>query len=122
MSLSQTRELLSILIEINAILKNVTVKTKEIEQKTSVVKENLINFRELERVALRYLVLSRRIGLPEDAARATEMLSRIIILIRMAQMSYHALMLGTPVGFLMGIASIGLTSFATFDTMQGTQL
>jgi len=120
--MSAIQETFQVLTEIDRLLGDIELKINNIEQKTPVIQENLMNFRQLERVALRYLVLSRRMGMPDEVARATEMISRLIILIRMAQMSYNALMMGTPYGLLMGAASIGMTAFAAFDTVQGTQL
>jgi hypothetical protein len=64
-------------------------------------------------------VIVRRLGLPEDVSKATELLSRIVIMIRMAQMSFNLLMLGTPYGWAMGAAGVILTAFSAADTIQG---
>jgi hypothetical protein len=57
-------------------------------------------------------------GLPDSAVQATELVSRLIIIVRMAQMSLNMLMTGTPIGLAMGIASLTLTMFAASDFGQ----
>lgn len=81
--------------------------------------EQLDTWRQLERVALRYLALARRMGLPEETEAAIQLLSRILIIMRMLEISGAMLFSGTPLGLLMGIAGIGMATFTTVDAMTG---
>jgi hypothetical protein len=119
MSLSETRELLQILVEINTILTGITVKTTDLKNKTPMISKNLGSFRQLERVALRYLALAQRFGLPDDVDKAASAVARLIVLLNMAQMSMNMLMKGTAVGWAMGIASFGMTALSAGNMMEG---
>ena len=101
--------------EIMQLLGKATVKMEDAERKLPKAKESVATLQQLERVALRYLALARRMGLPDDVAKATEFFSRLIIMLRMAQMSYNMLMAGTGVGLLMGIAGMGMTALSAVD-------
>jgi hypothetical protein len=119
MSLAETQELMRTMQELMALLNSVEAKTEKISSEMPQTKANFTAFNQLERVALRYLALSRRMGLPDEAARATEVVSRLLTTLRMAQMSMNMLMLNTPVGWLMGIAGLAMTGFAVYDSMVG---
>jgi hypothetical protein len=90
----------------------------DLEPSLKVAPERLATFRQLERVALRYLLLARRIGLPDDVNRATQFLTRILVMLRMAQMSI-AMMATGPIGILLGVAGIGLTVMSLADMSEG---
>lgn len=118
MSLSETQEIMSVLQELMDLLNNVEFKTKTLNAELPKTKEALITFSQLERVALRFLTISRRMGLSDNVMQATQRLSQLIIVIRMAQMSYRMLSMTTPYGVLMGIAGGVLTTFAVSDIMM----
>jgi hypothetical protein len=81
--------------------------------------EQLMTFRQLERVALRYLTIAKRMGLPDDVNRAIEFLFRLIVIIRMVQISMNMLMLGTPYGWLMGAAGLVMTGLSMGSVLEG---
>jgi hypothetical protein len=58
-------------------------------------------------------------GLPEGVAQATEILSRLVVTIRVVQMSYNMLMLGTPFGWAMGAAGIAMSGLSLYDSVAG---
>ena len=119
MSLSETQEIMSVLQEIMALLNNVEFKTKKINDELPKTKNTLNTFRELERVVLRYVTLARKIGLPDDIDKAMNVVTQLIILLTMAQMSMNMLMRGTPAGVLMGIAGVGLTAMSMGNPLEG---
>jgi hypothetical protein len=117
--LGEVREMYDLLTQIDAILRGINLATDKIERKAPIVKEQLTSFRELERIALRYLVIARRVGLPEDVQVATETLSRLVIMMRMAQMAMTAFERGTTAGLLLSIAGWVMIGFSAYDMMRG---
>ena len=115
MSYAETQQIMADLKEIMALIDGVTIKTERLNTNLPRTKETLSTFKDIERVALRYLALARRMGLPEDIERATQALSELIVMIRMAQMSYTMLTAGTPIGLLMGVAGISMTVLSASD-------
>jgi hypothetical protein len=115
MSYAETQQIMADLKEIMALIDGVTIKTEKLNTNLPRTKETLSTFRDIERVALRYLALSRRMGLPEDIEKATQTLTELIVMIRMAQMSYTMLTAGTPIGLLLGAAGIAMTALSASD-------
>jgi hypothetical protein len=119
MSLAETQELMRTMQELMALLNGVEQKTATLNADLPRTKDNLATFQQLERVAVRYLSLVRRMGLPDEAQKQIEFLSRIIVTIRMVQISYNMLVAGTPLGILSGIAGIAMAGMSLYDTMEG---
>jgi len=115
MSYAETQQIMADLKEIMALIDGVTIKTEILNTNLPRTKETLSTFKDIERVALRYLALSRRMGLPEDIEKATQTLTELIVMIRMAQMSYTMLTAGTPIGLLLGAAGIAMTALSASD-------
>jgi hypothetical protein len=115
MSYAETQQIMADLKEIMALIDGVTIKTEKLNTNLPRTKETLSTFKDIERVALRYLALSRRMGLPEDIEKATQTLTELIVMIRMAQMSYTMLTAGTPIGLLLGAAGIAMTALSASD-------
>jgi hypothetical protein len=57
-------------------------------------------FFSLNREVLQYFVLIRRLGLPPDVERALELLQRVLMLLRMMQITVNILLAGGGGGFL----------------------
>lgn len=79
----------------------------------------LKNFKQLEQVALRYLAIARRIGLPEEIEAAINAISRLIVIIRQLHFTIGLLegSLG-PIGWLgwlTYISSAGLTALSATE-------
>ena len=119
MSLVETRALMDTMKELINLLSNVEAKTEKINNDLPKTKNTLGTFRELERVVLRYMVLAKRIGVSDDINKAIDIVSRLILLLTMAQMSMNMLMRGTPTGILMGIAGVGLTALSMGNPLEG---
>jgi hypothetical protein len=119
MSLAETQELMRTMQELMVLLGHVEAKTTRLNDELPRTKETMGTFRELERVAVRYLALARRMGLPDDSTKAIEVLSRLVVLAGMAQMSFNMLMRMTPYGWLMGVAGIAMTGLSFYDSLTG---
>lgn len=119
MSFGETRQIMSDLQEIMALLNQTSIKSEKIIRDLPKTNEALITFRQLERIAIRYLAIVNRMGLPDDAQKQIQILTKIIVTVRMAQMSYNMLLAGTPYGLLMSIAGFAMTGFAMYDAMTG---
>jgi hypothetical protein len=108
--------LLGILQEIDAILKGINLATEKIEQKAPVLRENLGTFRQIERLALRWLVLAKRMGLPDEVSGAIDKIAQLVVTIRMAMMSINLMMATNPLTVGIGIAGL-IGSAASMGTM-----
>jgi hypothetical protein len=120
MSLSQTQEIMMVCREIIELLNNAELKTTHLVKELPATKETLATFRELERVAIRYLAIVQRMGLNDNVQNQIRVLSQLIVILRMAHMSYTMLTRGTFIGTLMGLASLTMTAFSIYDVMEGT--
>jgi hypothetical protein len=107
MSLAETQELMATMKELTALLSGVEAKTDDLIAKTPKIEETATTFRQAERIALRYLAIARRIGLPDQIGQATQVIAELLVMIRMLQMSLTMLELSTPYGWAMGLAGIG---------------
>jgi hypothetical protein len=110
---------MQVLQEIMALLNNVEFKTTKLNTELPQTKETMATFRELERVAVRYLAIARRMGLPENATHAIQILSQMVVVIAMVQMSSNMLMRSTPYGWVMGMAGLILSGLSAYDTITG---
>jgi hypothetical protein len=106
MSLAETQELMRTMQQLMSLLNGVEAKTTQINSDLPRTKSSLATFNQLERVAIRYLAIARRMGLPDEATQVIQVLSELIVMIRMAQMSMNMLMIGTPFGWAMGAAGL----------------
>lgn len=113
------QQMLSLAQQIMNVLNNTNVAVEKVERQTPVIRDNLENFRQLERIALRYLALAKQMGLPEDVNRAVTSLSQLIVMIRMAQMSLNALMSSNPYTMAIGIAGLIMTATSAGNVLEG---
>jgi hypothetical protein len=111
-SISDIQQIHGMLQEISRLLDEVDTKTDNVTTKTKTTTEG---FRQLEQIAVRYLVLTRRMGLPEDVQQAVDVLMRMIITIRQLQLAASLLMLGTPYGYLMAAAGLGIIALTAAE-------
>jgi hypothetical protein len=124
MSLSETREIMSVLQEIMALINNVEFKTKVINEDLPKTQKAFTVFRQLEQVMLRYLVLARKMGLPNDINQAISSVAKLIVVVRMLQMTISMAAKG-PLGLIGAIGSVGITAISvgemTSEYMNGVQ-
>ena len=77
----------------------------------------MATFSKLEMIAVRYLAIARKMGLPDDVQAAVDAIARLIVLIRSAQMAIDMLMLSNPYTFALGVAGMVMVGFSAVDTM-----
>lgn len=124
MSLAETQEIMQVVQEIMRLLDGVEIKTTKITEKAPQLEKTVDTFRELERLALRYLTLSQKLGLPSDINQAIEVISRLIVMAKMLQIAY-GMMTGGGLGVLIGIAGVTTVALSGldmvgYDSMRGT--
>lgn len=117
MSLAETQQIMQVLQEIIAILDKVDIKATKVTNDLPKIKRTLTTFRELERLALRYLALTRKMGLPDDVEKQIEVLAKIVVLARMAQISL-GLMSGNPLQVMIGFGGVLTMGMTVKDMMQ----
>lgn len=118
MSLAETQQIMALLTEISQLLDGINVKSTKLNNDLPRTRQTMANFRTLERIALRYLVIARRMGLPEDQERAAEKLSQMIVLVNMLYMSFNMMTTG-PLGVVMGFAGMLLAGMSFGNIMEG---
>lgn len=119
MSLSDTQEIFTLLQEIMQMLDKVDVKSEKINNDLPRTQETLATFRQLERLALRWLVIARQMGLPENVTGAINTLAKLVVMIRMAQMSINMMMMSNPVTAAIGVAGIIGTVMTAPSLLEG---
>jgi hypothetical protein len=119
-SLAETQQIYNLLLEIDALLKNVEIKTKQLNNDLPRTQSTLDSFKQLERVTIRCLALTRRMGLPDDVNNAITTLMRLISIIRMVQISINMMQMATgPFGFIMGAAGLMTAAYSATDVFAG---
>ena len=74
------------------------------------------NFAKLEQIILRSLVLTRRMGLPDDVSQAISSIQRMVSITRQLQLALTALN-ATPAGLVLGGIGLSMTAFSYADTL-----
>jgi len=112
-SLSDIQQIHGMLQEISRLLDEVDTKTDTVTRKTGTSTDSL---RKLETVALRYLAITRRMGLPEDAEAFIQLITRMIVALRMLDITLKMVQADMgPVGWATLIASGIYTGLAFYD-------
>jgi len=119
--MSQIQEAYQTLTEIDQLLADIELKITNITgaETTQRLEQNLNTFRQLERLALRYLTLARRMGLPEDVGAAIDFLARLVVAIRMAHISISMMMATNPLTAAIGVAGLIGTAVTMTDSFAG---
>jgi len=82
-----------------------------------------LTFRQYERVLYRILALTQRLGLPPEAEEAIRMIQRVVMAIRMLDVSLSMLEMSTPYGIIsgvIGLVGVGLTAVSPmYDGARG---
>jgi hypothetical protein len=118
-SVSDAQQVYNLLVQIDALLRNVEVKTLKLTSDLPRTQETLKTFNQLERVTMRYLAIARSMGLSDDINNAITRITQLISVIRMAQISMNMLMMSNPVTVAMGIAGMITTIATTADIFIG---
>lgn len=118
-SLSETQQVFNLLTQIDKLLADIELKITKLQTDAPRTRELLVTFRQIERLTLRYLALTRRMGLPEDTQNAISFLMRLVTVIRMAQISISLMMASNPVTAAIGIAGLIGSAMTLQDSLIG---
>lgn len=111
---------LSEIQQIRAELEAIKATLRELTPTLERAKQQLDTFKALEQVALRYLLVLRRAGLPDKAGEIIATLSRIVVAARQAQITILALQTAAgPIGWLLAGAGVAYTALTTADILGG---
>ena len=84
------------------------------------VEETEQSFRKLEQIILRSLVLTRRMGLPENVNSAIMQIQRMIVLTQQLNTALQALSLASasnPIGAAFAVTGLAITAFSYADAL-----
>ena len=118
----ETQEVFQILTEIDKLLADIELKIIRIQGgagSSGALAGLTTKFQQIERLALRWLALSRRMGLPEDVGAVIDFLARLITSVRMAQISLSLVMASNPVTAAIGFAGLMGSAFSLIDVVGG---
>lgn len=115
MSLSEAQAVYELLLKIDQLLSGIETKTENLIRELPQTRESLMTFRQAERVALRYVALVRRISGSDRADQLIQILTRVLIIMRMLEISGIMLFSGTPYGILLGIAGIAMAEASMLE-------
>lgn len=115
-SLSDIQQIYSLLIEIDRLLKTIDVNLERTEKQS---KRNTESFRQLEAAAMRYLLIARRMGLPEEVNALLTKVSQVIVAIRQLELTVYAAQAALagagPIGWLVLGASAAYTALSFYS-------
>ena len=117
--MSAIQETYVLLGETDRLLGDIEAKIDSIEGKKQSLEVTLEAFKDVERLALRWLVLSRQLGLPEDMDVAVGKIVRLISALRMLQISLSLMMATNPLTAVFGVAGLIGSVFTIQDVFAG---
>lgn len=120
MSLSEAQEIFGLLTEIDKVLGDIELKIQNIQNDAPRIESALTSFRQVERLALRWLALSQRMGMPPDMQQVINIVTRLIVMLRMLQMSWNMMLMTNPITALIGIAGMTGVIFSGYDMLRGS--
>jgi hypothetical protein len=119
LSLAETQEIYTMLIEIKAVLDGVEVKTVKINSELPKTRESVVTFRELEYITFRLVSILNRMGLPPQIDAGITKLQQMLLVVRSLTMAMHALEMGTPFGYIKAAIGFVTVGFSLYDNLQG---
>ena len=115
-SISDIQTIHSMLQEISRLLDEVDTKTDNVTKKAATSTESL---KQLEAVAMRYLLIARRIGLPAEANAMLQKVTMMIVAINQLKLTLEsakvALAGAGPIGWLALGASAAYTALSFYS-------
>jgi hypothetical protein len=106
-------------MEVDRLLADIELKISRIENKAPQMSRALTTFSQAERLALRWLVLAQRMGLPEDVDAAVNRIARLITAIEMLRTASNLLLASNPVTMAIGVAGLIGGALSVSDAMAG---
>ena len=117
--MSEIQEAYATLQEIDRLLAGIELKIRMIEGVQPKLEDTLETFRDIERLALRWLVLARRMGLPEDMDAAVGTVARVISALRMLDISINLMLASNPYTAAIGVAGLIGSAMTMNDMLAG---
>ena len=114
-NIESIKVLKSSLTEFGYMPSNIDEVRVQIQQLNDDIDDQLLTFREWERVGYRGMALMRRVSGSEDARQTIVAIQRLIMTIRMLTMSITFLEMATPYGWIMGLLGLGVTAGSVSD-------
>lgn len=113
MSLAETQQIFILLTEIDRLLGRIETGTDNIQPKIEKITNSFVR---LEQIILRSLVLTRRMGLPDDIGSAINDIQRMILLTNQLRLSMIALQAASgPIGWTLAGMGLAVTAFSYAD-------
>jgi hypothetical protein len=116
MSLAETQELMRTMQELIALLDSVETRTDKLIDNAPKVGRAGDTFHQAERLALRFLAITRKMGLPDQIEQATQVVSQLVVMFQMLLIS-SSMITGGGLGALIGIAGVVMVSMNASDMM-----
>ena len=118
---AEAQEMFVLLQNMDQILANIQEKIMALNEDSgpTSVRETTVRLYQVERLAIRWLALGRRMGLPEDIGKAIDLIARLTVVIRMLHISYNLLMSTNPVFMAIGFAAAIGSLFTMIDAGEG---
>jgi hypothetical protein len=117
--MSEIQQSYALLQEIDRLLADIELKINSIEGKQPKLEKSLDTFRQVERLALRWLVLAQRMGLPEDVDGAVGKIAQLISAIRMLDISMNLMLATNPYTAAIGVAGLIGSAMTMSDVLAG---
>lgn len=117
--MSQIQEAYQTLAEIDRLLADIELKITKIEGQAPTLERNLDTFRQVERLALRWLAIARRMGLPEEVDAAVNRIAQLITSLRMLQIASNLILTMHPLTAAIGVAGLIGGSMSLTDVFAG---
>jgi hypothetical protein len=105
---------MSVLQEIMQLLNGVEVKADKLVEKTPKIEKASSSLRDAERLALRWLAIGKKLGLPEQIEQATQVITTLIVMLKMLEISL-ASMSGGGLRALIGLAGVISVTLTAYD-------
>lgn len=123
MSLAETQEIMQVVQEIMRLLDGVELKSNKVIEQAPKLEKASSTLKDAERLALRWLALGRKMGLPEQVEQATQIITTLVVMLKMLDISLTMVGGGGLRGLigLAGVLSVTLTAYDMigYDASRG---
>jgi len=121
MSLAEAQQMFTILQSIEQTIAGIEDRISNLNSSSGPESVTAVKFKlyQVERLAIRWLALGRRMGLPDDMGRAIDTVARMVTTIRMLHISMNLMMSTHPLLMAIGFASLLAGSWSMIDTVGG---
>lgn len=114
MSLAETQEIMQVVQEIMRLLDGVEIKSNKVVEQTPKLEKASSTLKDVERLALRWLALGRKMGLPEQVEQATQIITTLVVMLKMLDISL-TMVGGGGLRGLIGLAGVLTVTLTAYD-------